>query len=92
MKTYFLGAYTFSPRPPFRLLSLSPRPIIRPDWTQGPWNHLKNRKIDYIVFPVGLSRLDRDWLLLSYGRQDKDGWVGRVNISRLLGSMERVGR
>lgn len=27
---------------------------------------------------------------MSFGRQDSQGWLGRVNLTRLLDSLERV--
>eukprot|EP01033_Poteriospumella_lacustris_P011072 gene11072-7877_t len=62
-KTYFMGAYTFSKTPPFRLLEMSSEPVVVPWLYEGPWNPFnRNRKIDYCVFPVSLSFLPPDSL------------------------------
>jgi len=92
MKTYLFGALTFSAAPPFRLLSLSPRPIADPKWFDGPWDHIKNRRIDYIAFPMAISLLSspEDTLLVSFGRQDYQGWIGKINVARLLETLESV--
>jgi hypothetical protein len=48
--TFFMGAYTFSSQPPFRLIRVSSAPIIHPKFYNGAWFR---RKYDYIVYPMG---------------------------------------
>ncbi len=54
MHTYFMGAYTFTAEPPFRILEISSYPIMEDFLYTGPWNGLKNRHIDYVPFPMSL--------------------------------------
>jgi hypothetical protein len=50
--SYVMGAYTFTGKPPFRILSISALPIMSPLFYQGNWAEFKNRNIDYVVFPM----------------------------------------
>jgi len=43
LSTYFAGAFTFTKDPPFRLLSISPFPIVARSLYQGPWVPFHNR-------------------------------------------------
>lgn len=95
--TYVFGAYTFSSNPPFKLLSISPIPILNEqlytgilimstsilviyiNFTyiyKGKWNVIKNRKLDYIVFPMSIffeDDSDESIINLSFGHQDAYG-------------------
>lgn len=55
--SYFMGAYTFMSKPPFSILSMSPTPIVRPEWYDGSWY---GKNIDYVVFPISYSIVDSD--------------------------------
>ena len=70
---------------------------------KGSWSDLplSYYSIDYIVFPMGfilmnkpqpssLSSSSSSILYLFYGRQDKQGWVARMDLSKLLSSMKPV--
>ena len=85
MRTYFMGALTFCPTPPFPFHSMSSHPIIREALYQGPWINIK---MDYVVFPTGIT-LDPDGkhLWLSFGWQDKHGWLVKMEIDELLSSL-----
>jgi hypothetical protein len=57
-KIYFMGAFTFTKDPPFRLLSVSSEPMVVPWMYEDNWNpFVRNRKIDYCLFPVSFSFL-----------------------------------
>lgn len=81
---YFIGAYTFSPFPPFTLTQISPHPIVgrnfyrghsyKPYW--GPVN---------VVFPCGYV-WDNDHIWLSFGRQDRECWIAKIDKRGLLRS------
>lgn len=97
MKTYLMGAYTFTAHPPFRLLTMSPEPILDRFLYEGEWAPFKNRKNDYVIFPSALILMKKgqvdvaqEELLLSFGRQDYQGWVARIELKRLLDSMVPV--
>ena len=85
-KTYFMGAYTFSLDPPFRLLSYSPLPIIDTSMYQGAWALFKNRRNDYVIFPMSLI-VKSDTVYVSFGRNDHEGWLATLKLDKLLDSL-----
>eukprot|EP01039_Chlorochromonas_danica_P003132 gene3132-3430_t len=89
MKTYFLGAMTFAGQPPFALLAHSNLPILLERFYVGPWNPLKNRRIDYVMFPSTLSFHpdNQSRLILSFGHQDIHGYLATLEIKPLLDSL-----
>ena len=86
LDTYTMGAYTFSASPPFRLLSMSISPIMHPDFYTGPWI---SRFIDYAVYPTHLT-LSGDDLLMSFGVHDRQGYLSRFSLKRLLETLAPI--
>lgn len=88
--TYFMGAFTFCPSYPYSIQSMSSRPIV--PWSglyDGAWVHAP--VLDYVVFPTGIVLLeDQETLLVSFGSQDKDGYVLKMSLTGLLASMTEV--
>ena len=92
MTSYLFGAYSFTLDPPFRLLSISPAPIMPKRLYSGPW---QGRYIDYCVYPMHLSLEDAisspsstsGRLRLSFGSQDKHGYVCEIDLITLLSTM-----
>lgn len=84
---YVMGAYTFSSKPPFEVTRISPEPIIGMDFYTGPahntWKPLR------VVFPMGLVIAEND-LWLSYGKQDFEMWVAKIDKKMLLESLVPV--
>jgi len=89
MKTYVMGAYTFSAEPPFRVLSMSPYPIMPHRFYDGPWHPIKNRQIDYCIFPMSLM-VEKDDVLLSFGYQDQRGYLAKIKLQKLLDTLVPV--
>eukprot|EP00600_Ochromonadales_sp_CCMP1393_P006007 CAMPEP_0174969968 /NCGR_PEP_ID=MMETSP0004_2-20121128/9083_1 /TAXON_ID=420556 /ORGANISM="Ochromonas sp., Strain CCMP1393" /LENGTH=444 /DNA_ID=CAMNT_0016219569 /DNA_START=140 /DNA_END=1474 /DNA_ORIENTATION=- len=87
MKTYLMGAYTFSAESPFKLLSVSPMPIMPESFYTGPWDHIKQRHIDYCVFPIQLTLESNARLMLSLGWQDMSGHLMYFNTYELLDTL-----
>jgi hypothetical protein len=50
VRTYFLGAYTFSSKPPFHMLKMSKTPIVI-DWPKD----FVYQDIDYVPFPMSFT-------------------------------------
>lgn len=90
MKTYVLGAYTFSADAPFRLLSMSPYAIMPGQFYNGPWHPMKQRMIDYCLFPLAIF-VDKDDLVLSAGFQDSRGYLLRMKLQHVLDTLVPVG-
>lgn len=87
MLHYFMGAYTFSKNPPFEITQISPKPIIGPNFYNGP--QYKTWKPLRVVFPGGYIIQDNE-LKLAYGRQDHEMWVVRIDLAKLLSSLKPV--
>ena len=49
-ETYFIGAMTFSSRPPFRAIRISSAPIVHRSLYEGPW---MAQRFDYVNYPMG---------------------------------------
>lgn len=84
MPHYVIGAYTFSRKPPFVIKSISPEPIVGLHFYEGQeyttWKPLR------VVFPVGYI-FDENYIWLSYGRQDFEIWVVKIDKKGLYKSM-----
>jgi len=81
---YFMGAYTFSAKPPFHLTRISPEPIVGKNFYKGPayktWKPLR------VVFPGGFVSDDR-FIWIVYGRQDHESWMVKLDKKQLLDSL-----
>lgn len=89
MKTYVMGAYLFSAEAPFRVLAMSPYPIMPEAFYNGPWDPIKPRMIDYCLFPMSIF-VEKDEVLLSFGHQDSRGVLARLKLQRVLDSLVPV--
>lgn len=69
MTTYFMGAYTFSAHPPFRLLSVSARPLTDDAFYTGEWFYNHKRSLDYVLFPMNTFLRDNYTAVLIFGHQ-----------------------
>ena len=91
LRTYFMGDITFCPRPPFNVHTISRHPIVNESMYQGKWTD--SPKIDYVMFPIGIMRdreKENDFVWLSFGHQDIEGWVVQFELDGLFQSMELV--
>lgn len=81
---YFMGAYTFSALPPFQITRISPEPIVGKNFYHGAqyntWKPL------HVVFPMGLL-VDENYLWVTYGRQDFEIWVTKIDKKGLYNSL-----
>lgn len=66
-RQYFMGAYTFEAKPPFRPLSVTRNPIIAGEWVEDGIPRLSNAI--FVVFPSGAIRKEKGWLV-SFGYND----------------------
>jgi predicted GH43/DUF377 family glycosyl hydrolase len=85
---YFMGAYLFSATPPFTIKYISPEPIIGPNFYHGPiyephWHPVR------VIFPCGLV-VDKNEILIMYGRQDHEIWITRIDKQQLLEGLIHV--
>jgi len=89
--TYFIGAYTFSSKPPFELISISPFPVLHHWLYEGKWDYLTKRSIDYCPFPMSLAIAKDNSLLLTLGHNDEYGYITKIKLESLLSSMIFIG-
>ncbi len=82
---YFIGAYTFSNTPPFNITRISSQPIVGNGFYTGEtyapyWHPVK------AVFPCGYV-MDEDSIWISYGRDDHEIWIARLDKEALFKNM-----
>ncbi|MBI5272718.1 MAG: hypothetical protein HY861_01900 [Chlamydiia bacterium] len=85
MAHYFIGAYTFNGSPPFTLTRWSRDPIVGAGFYTGKaykpyWGSIQ------CVFPAGFI-LDGNTIWISYGRQDHEIWIAKLQLDKLLSSL-----
>lgn len=84
MMHYFIGAYLFDKDPPFAIKKISPKPIVKKEFYEGPmyntWKPLR------VVFPGGFV-YDEKSIWVFYGRQDHEIWVVKLDKKGLLESL-----
>lgn len=87
MLHYFMGAYTFSAKPPFSITRISKDPIVGQDFYK-PQNHYywSPRRV---VYPCGVIA-DENFIWVSYGREDREMWVAKMDRKQLLDSLVPV--
>jgi len=87
MHHYFMGAYTFSSTPPFKITKISPAPIVGDKFYRGPahktWKPLR------VVFPGGIV-VGEEFIWVFYGRQDHEIWVAKLDKKKLMDSLVPV--
>lgn len=83
--TYWIGAYTFSKEPPFRITAMSKVPIVSPVYYEG-WTY---KSLDYDIFPMSFS-FDNHFIYLVYGKNEREGWITKFNRSGLFKSLRSV--
>eukprot|EP01034_Spumella_vulgaris_P038623 gene38623-47700_t len=89
VKTYYMGALTVCPSRPFRIHSMSRHPIVpRSSFYQGSWANPP--LMDYVLFPTGIVLLDPLTLLVSFGSQDVEGYVAKMELHGLLDTLSLV--
>lgn len=80
---YFIGAYTFDADPPFAITHFSSIPIIGQDLYDRPLLYKR------VVFPGGFVFDDR-YIWISYGREDCEIWLLKLDRQGLLNSLVPV--
>ncbi len=84
MSHYVMGAYRFSSEPPFAVTDISPLPIVEKNFYNAPayptWKPLR------VVFPMGIIA-EKEYIWITYGRQDFEIWVAQLDKKRLYESL-----
>ena len=79
---YFMGAYTFSAKPPFEVTHISPSPIVGENFYTP--SHDKK-----VVFPGGFI-VSNSSFYVAYGKDDKEIWIAKINREGLEKSLKPV--
>lgn len=85
---YFIGAYLFSSKPPYEIKYISPEPIVGTNFYNGNWYQPYWHPV-CVVFPCGLV-INQDEVWISYGRQDHEVWIAKLDKEKLLESLIHV--
>lgn len=83
MLHYFMGAYTFTPNPPFNFTKMSPTPIVCKEFYTNCSYHKR------VIFPGGFAVVD-PYIYVAYGREDREIWIATLNKRKLFKSMMRL--
>jgi predicted GH43/DUF377 family glycosyl hydrolase len=82
---YFMGAYTFSPNPPFEITRFTPLPIVGEGfYTQS--NHAKR-----VIFPGGYIVRD-PYIYVAYGKDDCEIWIAKLDKKELQKALKAVAK
>lgn len=84
---YVMGAYTFQAHPPFAITAMSPEPIVAENFYRPPYH--RTWKPMRCVFPAGMIINEND-VWISYGRQDHEIWIAKLDKEKLLQSLVPV--
>lgn len=77
---YFMGAYTFSSKPPFEIRRISQKPIVAEGFYE-PGDLWKN-----VIFPGGYVVQD-PYIHIVYGKNDSEIWIATLEKKALLESL-----
>lgn len=87
-RTYYaMGAYLFKPLPPFVISHISKYPIVGDTFYSGNTSYIYGHSFD--IFPGSFYK-DGQSIFLSYGRNDRETWVMRMNTVGLYASLAPV--
>ncbi len=83
-----MGAYTFSASPPFEITKISQEPIVGQNFYDG--EYYKPYWVPVrCIFPCGFIIEDL-YIYISYGRQDHEIWIAKLDKKALLMSLVPV--
>lgn len=85
---YFMGAYRFSKEPPFEITQMSAVPLVGKGFYHGNQYDYYWRPVQ-AIFPAGIVE-DGDHLWVSYGRQDHELWIAKIDTKKLIESLQTV--
>ncbi len=77
---YYMGAYTFSAEPPFEITAISAYPLV------GPGFYTDNEYDKRVIFPGGIVDCG-SYLVVAYGKDDREVWIAKIDKTRLKASL-----
>lgn len=88
-RKYYTGAYTFNPKPPFKITSYSTEPIFVPGEFGEPKEFPNKQFWGHIVYPAGAYVNNGKWTL-SVGNNETECIIVQFSHSELKGIMKSV--
>lgn len=80
---YFMGAYTFTPDPPFTVTKMTPIPIFNDGF------YIPEAKDKKVIFPGGFVDAG-DFIYLAYGKDDKEIWIATLDKKTLKETLKPI--
>lgn len=80
---YFMGAYTFSATPPFKITKITPFPIDDKGF------YTKSDYDKRVIFPGGFT-VSGSTIYVAYGKDDREIWIGTINLNQLRRTLIKV--
>lgn len=77
---YFMGAYTFSKDPPFKVRKISPKPILGEDF------YTPSAFWKKVIFPGGYVVKD-SYIYVAFGKNDSEIWIATLDKEALMSSL-----
>lgn len=81
---YFMGAYTFSPTPPFQITRFTPEPIVAEGF------YTQSSQWKRVIFPGGFVVAD-PYIYVAYGKDDVEMWIATIDKAELKKALKPVG-
>lgn len=83
---YFMGAYTFSPNPPFEMTRITEAPILSDSfYTFSVFSDYEKK----VIFPGGFT-VDGPRIYLAYGKDDREIWIATLDREQLKKNLKSV--
>jgi predicted GH43/DUF377 family glycosyl hydrolase len=86
-RIYFIGAYIFENKPPFRPISYTPEPLVMGEYFDMSVKRPANTV--FVVFPCGAIFDGENWKV-SFGYQDYENRIFTINNKELLNLMVKI--
>lgn len=86
-RQYYMGAYTFESKPPFKILAITKTPIIAGEYMNPLIRRLSNKI--FVVFPGGIIERENSFLV-SFGYNDYECRYVEVDKNFLNASMNNI--
>lgn len=80
---YVMGAYTFSPEPPFTITKISPLPLNDTSF------YTKSSREKRVIYPGGYFTKG-DNIYVTYGKDDEEIWMAVINKNKLYTNLQPV--
>lgn len=86
-RIYFVGAYTFENKPPFKPIAYTPEPLLMGEFFD--MGILRPSNLVFVVFPCGAIYDGNNWKV-SFGYQDYENRIFNIKHEQLLKLMKKI--